>query len=70
MSTERAAADPTRVLSSGGGSGTAPEDRDYRPDVEGLRAVAIALVVLYHYGVPPFTGCLIGVDVFSSSRGS
>ena len=53
-----------RVLPSGGGSGTAPEDRAYRPDVEGLRAVAIALVVLYHFAVPPFTGGLIGVDVF------
>ena len=28
--------------------GTAPGDRRFRPDVEGLRAVAIVLVVLYH----------------------
>ncbi len=64
MTTERVPADSARALPSGGGSGTAPGDRIYRPDVEGLRAVAVALVVLYHFSVPPFTGGLVGVDVF------
>ena len=32
-------------------AGTAPGDRRFRPDVEGLRAVAIVLVVLYHGGL-------------------
>src|ERR1700761_3785895 len=36
----------------------------YRPDVDGLRAVAIVPVVLYHYGFWPFTGGFVGVDVF------
>jgi peptidoglycan/LPS O-acetylase OafA/YrhL len=45
-------------------SGTAPGDRRFRPDVEGLRAVAVVLVVLYHAGIPSFTGGFIGVDVF------
>ena len=36
----------------------------FRPDIEGLRAVAILLVVAYHAGVPGFTGGYIGVDVF------
>jgi peptidoglycan/LPS O-acetylase OafA/YrhL len=41
-----------RFLASGDEAGTAPGDRRFRPDVEGLRAVAILLVVLYHAGVP------------------
>jgi peptidoglycan/LPS O-acetylase OafA/YrhL len=36
----------------------------YRPDVDGLRAIAIISVVLYHYGFWPFTGGFVGVDVF------
>jgi peptidoglycan/LPS O-acetylase OafA/YrhL len=36
----------------------------YRPDIDGLRAVAVLSVVLYHYGVAPFTGGYVGVDVF------
>ena len=35
----------------------------YRPDVDGLRAVAVAMVVLYHAGLG-FRGGFIGVDVF------
>ena len=41
-----------------------PLDRDFRPDVEGLRAVAVATVVLFHAGVPGFSGGYVGVDVF------
>jgi peptidoglycan/LPS O-acetylase OafA/YrhL len=36
----------------------------YRPDVDGLRAVAIVPVVLYHADIVPFTGGYVGVDVF------
>jgi len=53
-----------RFLSSGDESGTGPGDRRFRPDVEGLRAVAVLLVVLYHAGVPGLTGGFVGVDVF------
>jgi len=54
----------SRFLESGDESGTAPGDRKFRPDVEGLRALAILLVVLFHADVPRVTGGFIGVDVF------
>ncbi len=41
------------------------EGRSYfRPDIEGLRAVAIGAVLLFHAGVPFADGGFIGVDVF------
>ena len=36
----------------------------YRPDIDGLRAVAVIPVVLYHAGVSSFSGGYVGVDVF------
>lgn len=36
----------------------------FRADINGLRAWAVALVMLYHFGVPGFAGGFIGVDVF------
>src|ERR1700736_5222565 len=36
----------------------------FRPDIEGLRAVAVLAVVLFHAGVPGVGGGFIGVDVF------
>ncbi len=49
-----AGADPTRQV----------QRRGFRPDIEGLRAVAVVAVVLYHAGVPGTAGGFIGVDVF------
>jgi peptidoglycan/LPS O-acetylase OafA/YrhL len=40
------------------------EKSTFRPDLEGLRAVAVALVLLYHARVPLVTGGYVGVDVF------
>ena len=36
----------------------------FRPDIEGLRAVAVLLVVLSHAGLGRFAGGYVGVDVF------
>ena len=36
----------------------------FRHDINGLRAWAVVAVVLYHFGVPGFSGGFIGVDVF------
>jgi peptidoglycan/LPS O-acetylase OafA/YrhL len=41
-----------------------PEAWRFRPDIEGLRAVAILLVVGYHTGSAAFRGGYVGVDVF------
>lgn len=37
---------------------------EYRPDVEGARALAVALVIAFHVGSEVFQGGFIGVDVF------
>ena len=36
----------------------------FRPDIQGLRAVAVLGVFLFHLGVPGFGGGFVGVDVF------
>jgi peptidoglycan/LPS O-acetylase OafA/YrhL len=36
----------------------------FRPDIEGLRAVAVLAVVLFHAGVSGLPGGFGGVDVF------
>lgn len=38
--------------------------RNFRQDINGLRAWAVVAVVLYHFGVPGIQGGFVGVDVF------
>ena len=45
-------------------SGASHDLRGHRADVEGMRALAVGLVVAYHAGVPFITGGYVGVDVF------
>ena len=40
------------------------EQSRFRPDIEGLRAVAVLAVVLFHAEVPGVAGGFVGVDVF------
>ena len=56
------ATDPAPV--AGVEAGTPPGDRRFRPDVQGLRAIAILLALVYHAGIPPFTGGYVGIEVF------
>jgi len=40
------------------------EVRGYRADVDGLRAIAVLSIVLFHLDIDPFTGGYVGVDIF------
>ena len=45
-------------------SSSPPERTSHVPALDGVRAVAVTLVLLFHLGVPGFGGGFVGVDVF------
>lgn len=47
-----------------GGDMNSKSAKDYRGDIDGLRALAIIPVVLFHADIPGFSGGFIGVDIF------
>ena len=51
-------AEPDRAVAGG------HLDHGFRPDIEGLRAIAVVAVVLYHGRLLGLHGGFVGVDVF------
>jgi len=51
-------------METNSGAGLPGHILKYRPDIDGLRAVAVLSVVAYHIGALHLTGGYIGVDVF------
>ena len=45
-------------------AGKPAEGRGFRPDIQGLRAVAVTMVVIYHLYPSTLPGGFAGVDVF------
>ena len=39
-------------------------NKNFRYDINGLRAYAVILVVLFHFGITGFATGFIGVDIF------
>ena len=39
-------------------------NNSYQPEIDGLRAVSVLVIIFYHHGVTAFSGGFIGVDVF------
>jgi len=44
-------------------------DPEFRQDINALRAIAVAAVMLFHFRVPGFSGGFVGVDVFFAISG-
>jgi peptidoglycan/LPS O-acetylase OafA/YrhL len=44
--------------------GSSSDGTGYRPEIDGLRCLAVLSVILYHARIPPFAGGYVGVDIF------
>ncbi|MFE6649585.1 acyltransferase family protein, partial [Nocardioides sp. NPDC057772] len=56
------------MSSTGSPTGSATSSR-HRPDIQGLRAIAVLAVVALHVGFGSLTGGFVGVDVFFAISG-
>ena len=54
----------TRESSASASLPPSKESLVYRSDIDGLRALAVLPVVLFHFAFPGFTGGFVGVDIF------
>ena len=45
-------------------AGEKPKQRGFRPDIQGMRAIAVAMVIIYHLWPSALPGGFAGVDVF------
>ena len=52
------------TLWEGHAKSSTAEKTGFRPDIQGMRALAVLGVVLYHAGIPWIPGGYVGVDVF------
>lgn len=60
----RKVAERNQSTAAGEASGRKTAKSSFRPDIEGLRGVAVVAVILYHCGISLFGGGYVGVDVF------
>ena len=65
--TDRAKAQTAARQSAG--AGQANSSRGVRPEIQALRAIAVATVVIFHYWPHLMTGGYVGVDVFFAISG-
>ncbi|HEY6792413.1 MAG TPA: hypothetical protein VI365_34395, partial [Trebonia sp.] len=54
----------TRQVVNTSRKSTGARERSFRPDIQGLRAIAVSLVVVYHLYPSALPGGFAGVDVF------
>jgi peptidoglycan/LPS O-acetylase OafA/YrhL len=54
---------------SKGGAYQRSQAISYQPHIDGLRALAVLPVILFHFDVPGFTGGFVGVDIFFAISG-